>query len=76
MDDNVFYFRLWLLGAAVLISCIGSCTVANYNTKDKWEKAVANGADPLVVSCALGIGGSNSSHADAIMCNALVQNRK
>lgn len=76
MDDNVFYFRLWLLGAAVLISGMGSCTVLSANTKDKWEKAVANGADPMVVSCALGIGNTSNSHAETIICNALAQNRK
>lgn len=72
MDDNVFYFRLWLLGAIVLISGMGSCTVASMNTKDKWEKAVANGADPMVVSCALY--GQNT--AETVTCHTLAQNRK
>ena len=72
MDDNVFYFRLWLLGAIVLISGMGSCTVASMNTKDKWEKAVANGADPMVVSCAL----YDTTRAEGLTCHTLSQNRK
>ncbi len=36
MDDNVFYFRLWLLGAIVLIAGMSSGTVMSLNTKDKW----------------------------------------
>lgn len=75
MDDNVFYFRLWLLGAIVLISGMGSCTVASMNTKDKWAKAVADGADPMVVGCALNITSTNS-HSEAIICHTLAQNRK
>ncbi len=75
MDDNVFYFRLWLLGAIVLISGMGSCTTLSLNTKDKWEKAVANGADPMVAGCALNITGTNS-HAEALICHTLAQNRK
>lgn len=75
MSDNVFYFRLWLLGAAVLISGMSSCTILSLNTKDKWEKAVANGADPMVVGCALNITSTNS-HSEAIICHTLAQNRK
>lgn len=76
MEENQFWFRMWSLAAAVLVVGMSSCSFNSYVTKEKWEKAVANGADPLVVSCALGIGGTTSSHADAIMCNTLAQNRK
>ena len=74
--SETFWFRIWSLAAAVVIVGMGSCTYGSRVTKDKWEKAVANGADPLIVSCALGIGGSNSSHADAVMCNTVAQRGK
>lgn len=74
--SETFWFRIWSLAAAVVIVVMGSCTYVSTITKENWKNAVANGADPLVVSCALGIGGSSSSHADAIMCNTIAQNRK
>ena len=75
MDENKFWLSVWTLVAAVLIALIGACGAAAINKIDKWEKAVSNGADPMVVSCALGLGG-NSHSADAIICNTLAQNRK
>ena len=73
MEENRFWLRMWSLTASVLISGMASCSYFEHEKKDKWEKAVANGADPLVVSCALGVGGSGSSHADAVMCNTVAQ---
>jgi hypothetical protein len=75
MEEYRFWFRIWALVAAVFIAGIGSCTYGSHMTKEKWSKAVADGADPLVVSCALGVGGSGSAHADAIMCNTVAQPR-
>lgn len=72
MDDNVFYNRCWLIVAAVLIVGMGSCTFNSANKLDKWEKAVANGADPMVVSCAL----YDTTRAEGLTCHTLAQNRK
>ena len=75
-QEKSFWFPICALVAAVFIKLdIGSCTYGSHMTKEKWSKAVADGADPLVVSCALGVGGSGSAHADAIMCNTVAQPR-
>lgn len=75
MDDNKFWLSIWSLAAMSLAVLIGALTILSLDTKSKWEKAVANGADPMVVSCALNISG-DSRAADAIICNTLAQNRK
>lgn len=72
MDDNVFFNRCWLIGAAVLISGMGACTVQSVVKLDKWEKAVANGVDPMAASCAL----YGQSDAEKVTCFTLAQNRK
>ena len=75
MSENSFWVRCWLIIAAVLISGMGACTFNSVNKLEKWEKAVANGADPMVVGCALNITSTNS-HSEAILCHTLAQNRK
>jgi hypothetical protein len=72
MSDNVFYNRCWMIAAAVVIVGMCSCTVNSVVKLDTWEKAVANGADPMVVSCAL----YGQSEAEKISCHTLAQNRK
>ena len=74
-SDDKFWITLWALFTAVLISLIGACTLVSMDTKSKWEKAVANGADPMVVSCALNLS-HNGQGADAVICHTLAQNRK
>jgi hypothetical protein len=75
MDDNKFWLGFWTLVATVLVALIGSFAVANFTKLDNWEKAVSNGADPMVASCALNII-NNGYAADAIICHTLAQNRK
>ena len=72
MDDNVFWNRCWLIAAAVLIAGMGACTTNSVVKLDKWEKAVANGADPMVVSCAL----YSQTDAEKVTCHTLAQTRK
>lgn len=72
MDDNTFYTRVWTLATIVVALLIGSCTAGSFDRRDKWEKAVANGADPMVVSCAL----YELSQAEQVICALLAQNRK
>jgi hypothetical protein len=51
-----------------LMVCV---TLSGFDHRDKWEKAVSNGADPMVTSCALY--GADKSTA---ICTILAQNRK
>ena len=76
MDENKFWLSLWAIAAVVLLAGMGGCTYTSTVTRDKWEKAVANGADPMVTSCALGITTGGNHTADSIICVALAQNRK
>ena len=56
----------------LLLSCLGSCTVSNFDKREKWAEAVKNGADPLVVTCALG---GADSRADDVICYAVANKR-
>lgn len=76
MDESKFWLGVWSLAAAVVVCLIASCTYTTALNRDKWEKAVANGADPMVTACALGITVGGTSTSDAIVCSTLAQNRK
>jgi|GEM_PF-2552793 len=71
-NENQFWLRLWGLAAMVLICLVGSCTVSGYDRRDKWEKAVINGADPMVAACAI----FDQGQQGEITCALLAQNRK
>jgi hypothetical protein len=45
-------------------------TVHAWNKLDKWEKAVSNGADPMVTTCAL------YGDTSPAICTILAQGRK
>ena len=71
MDSDSKY-QLSILGM-ILSFLLGMAFCLTFHacaTLDKWEKAVANGADPMVTTCALY---SNTSPA---ICTILAQNRK
>ena len=72
MEENKFWLRIWGMATLVVMCLIASCTAASYDRRDKWEKAVANGADPMVVSCAL----YEQDTAEKVVCALLAQNRK
>ena len=72
MEENQFWLNLWKLGAVVLVVLVGSCTYGAHDRRDKWEKAVANGADPMVTACAL----FDQTESERITCALLAQNRK
>jgi hypothetical protein len=55
------------------LSLIVSATVNSLDRRDKWDKAVSNGADPMVTSCALY---SADTSGDIAICTILAQNRK
>ena len=52
-----------------LLAVIIACTINAHGKRDKWDKAVSNGADPMVTTCAL-------YGADIAICTILAQNRK
>lgn len=72
MEDNTVALRIFRILALVLVSIIGSCAFSQHDKRDKWEKAVSNGADPMVVSCAL----YEQTGVEQAACLLLAQNRK
>jgi hypothetical protein len=72
MEENSFWLRIWGIAAIVVVVMIGSCTYGTHDKRDKWEKAVANGADPMVVSCAL----YEQTGVESAACLLMAQNRK
>lgn len=73
MNEEKFWLCVWgmvLTFLAVVALCI---TFNAYGKRDKWEKAVSNGADPMVVSCALD---DIAGGAEAAICTILAQGRK
>jgi len=68
-----FWVCIWGMVLAFFIALIVSLTINAHGKRDKWEKAVSNGADPMVVACALdGVEG----HAATAICTILAQGRK
>jgi hypothetical protein len=72
MEENTFFLNICKLIAVVLVASIGSCTYSNHDKRDKWEKAVSNGADPMVASCAL----FTQETIEQAACLIMSQNRK
>ena len=50
-----------------------SCTINAHDRRDKWDKAVSNGADPMVTTCALYQADTTGENA---ICTILAQGRK
>jgi hypothetical protein len=72
MEENNFWFRIWSLAAATTVALVGLGVLNAHDRRDTWEKAVSNGADPMVVSCAL----FEQTGAEAAACLLMAQNRK
>jgi hypothetical protein len=72
MSDNQLYARIWGVSGMVIVSLVASCTYGSHDKRDKWEKAVANGADPMVTACAL----FNQETVEQTACLLMAQNRK
>ena len=72
MDDNQYYSGVLAMATVVVVSLISSCTYSGYDKRDKWEKAVSNGADPMVTACAL----FTQESVEQATCLLLAQNRK
>jgi hypothetical protein len=73
MNEEKFWLCIWGMVLAFLLALMLCLTINAYGKRDKWEKAVSNGADPMVVACALN---DINNSAEAIICAILAQGRK
>jgi hypothetical protein len=72
-SDEKFWLGIWAMVLAFLMGCFLCVTVLAWNKHDKWEKAVSNGADPMVIACALN---GVATTGETAVCTILAQNRK
>ena len=72
MEENKFWFGVWSLAAATTVALMALGVLNAHDRRDKWEKAVSNGADPMVVSCAL----YEQTGVESAACLLMAQNRK
>jgi hypothetical protein len=68
--DEKFWICIWSIGLVFSLALIASITLGAHDRRDKWDKAVSNGADPMVTTCAL------YSDTSTALCTILAQNRK
>lgn len=71
--DQKFWICIWGMALVFFLSLIVSATVNSLDRRDKWEKTVSNGADPMVTTCALY---GADTHGETAICTILAQNRK
>ena len=72
-SDQKFWLGVWSMVLAFLVALMVCITINAYGKRDKWEKAVSNGADPMVTTCALY---SADTSGDIAICTILAQGRK
>ena len=68
--DQKFWVCIWSMVLAFLVSLMACVTINAHNKREKWEKTVSNGADPMVTTCAL------YGDTSTAICTILAQNRK
>jgi len=74
MDSNQkFWISVWGMLLTFILALIISGTINSLDRRDKWDKAVSNGADPMVTTCALY---GAETHGETAICTILAQNRK
>jgi len=71
--DQKFWLCVWGMALVFFLSLIVSATVNSLDRRDKWDRAVTNGADPMVATCALY---QADTHGETAICTILAQNRK
>jgi hypothetical protein len=64
---------MWGMVVTFLITVMVCLTLSGFDRRDKWDKAVSNGADPMVANCALYLA---ETSGDIAICTILAQNRK
>lgn len=72
-SDQKFWLCTWVMVLIFALAGIASCTINALDRRDKWEKTVSNGADPMVTTCALY---GSDTHGETAICTILAQNRK
>lgn len=72
-SDQKFWVACWGMVLAFLLAVIIACAVNSLDRRDKWEKTVSNGADPMVTTCALY---GADTHGETAICTILAQGRK
>lgn len=72
-SDEKFWLACWGMVLAFLLSLMVCVTIISLDRRDKWDKAVSNGADPMVTTCALY---GADTQGEAAICTILAQNRK
>ena len=72
-SDQKFWLCIWSMVLAFLVALMVCITVNAHGKRDKWDKAVSNGADPMVTTCALY---SAETSGDIAICTILAQGRK
>jgi hypothetical protein len=73
MNESKFWLGIWGMILVFFMTLTICITINAYGKRDKWEKAVSNGADPMVVACAID-GLTNTG--DVAICAILAQGRK
>jgi hypothetical protein len=73
MNDEKFWLCIWGMVLAFLLTLMVCLTISSHDKRNKWVEAVSNGADPMVVACALD--GVNNL-AETAICTILAQGRK
>jgi hypothetical protein len=72
-SEQKFWICMWGMVVTFLITVMVCLTLSGFDRRDKWDKAVSNGADPMVANCALY---SADTSGDIAICTILAQNRK
>jgi len=72
-NDQKFWLACWGMLLTFILALIVSGTINSLDRRDKWEKTVSNGADPMVTTCALY---GAETHGETAICTILAQNRK
>jgi len=72
-SEQKFWICMWGMVVTFLITVMVCLTLSGFDRRDKWDKAVSNGADPMVTTCALY---QADTHGETAICTILAQNRK
>ena len=72
-SENKFWLGIWGMAMVFLITLTVCITFNAHGKRDKWDKAVSNGADPMVTTCALYQADTTGENA---ICTILAQGRK
>jgi hypothetical protein len=69
-SDDKFRISVWTLAAIVVIALIAGGTYSGYHSRTVLRELVEKGANPLAVSCSLGVGQSEQGICTLVAANA------